>query len=54
MEAVEDAATPDADADVDVSKDTTTLAPTSHPRKVSVQTYATMSSTIATRLRKIR
>ena len=35
MEAAEDADTPDMDADTEAAEDTTTLARTAHPRKVS-------------------
>ena len=38
MEATEDAATPEVGADVDAADDTTTPAPTAHPRNIYIKT----------------
>ena len=50
----EDVATLDVDADADAADYTTTTAPTSHLRKVYVNTQATTFLTMATSLRNIR
>ena len=54
MEAAENVATLYVNADADAAKDTNTPAPTSHPIKVTANTYSTKSLTITTRLRHIR
>ena len=48
MESTDDAATMDADAEADAAEDTTTLAQTAHPRKVSAQTWVTLSFIVVT------
>ena len=52
MEAAEDAATPDVDADA--AKNTTTPEQTANPRKVSAQTWVTTSLIMVTRNQLIR